>query len=514
MRRFLPCALLFAPCVSAQLFSAPSSVSPGPGSVRGFAVGDTNGDGAVDVVVIGNPVRTLLGNGVGGFPSTVVSSVATVQGGLVPTIVHMQDVDADGRLDVIFNDLTAPPSLASGLRLLLGDGNGSFADAAQPMPALPAQPWFTVADYSGDERPDVLAFGPTLPMQASLAAATGAGAFAAFGSVPLPLTVNVLASSSRGLLTADLNGDERLDVVVGGFATTMILLGDGVGRFPTGSTSSLLIPTLIADLNGDSLPDLLGPMVTGGVSHAIAVNDGTGLFAAPLPITTPPLDPLNAWTAAADLDGDGHTDLVSNWSVANAPTVFVQRGDGTGNFATIETYAVDHVGQTAVHDVDRDGRPDVLILDDTGIQVLRNVLPAPTGVVAYGAGTATCGGTIGISANTAPSIGEADFRVLNSNAPPRSSGLLAVGTRVIGGWDPLGWDLTLHLGVALPIGTLRSDGSGTTGFALPIPNVPFLVGLKVHLQSFWIGDARFGNTCSPAMLELASSRGLTITLRP
>ena len=36
---------------------------------------------------------------------------------------------------------------------------------------------------------------------------------------------------------------------------------------------------------------------------------------------------------------------------------------------------------------------------------------------------------------------------------------------------------------------------------------------SVHVQSFWLGDPGLGNTCSPALYEFASSRGLSITLQ-
>ncbi|MBL8728404.1 MAG: hypothetical protein JNM25_08245 [Planctomycetes bacterium] len=39
-------------------------------------------------------------------------------------------------------------------------------------------------------------------------------------------------------------------------------------------------------------------------------------------------------------------------------------------------------------------------------------------------------------------------------------------------------------------------------------------GVTLHVQSFWLADAGLGDTCSPGWHELASSRGLSITLQP
>ena len=101
-----------------------------------------------------------------------------------------------------------------------------------------------------------------------------------------------------------------------------------------------------------------------------------------------------------------------------------------------------------------------------------------------------------------------------SNTPANAAGLLAMGTRVTNGWNPLGLGLTFHLGFAIPVAVMHSDPGGVGAAPLPIPAIPWLAGLTVHVQSFWIGDAGLGDTCSSASFELQSSRGLSITLQP
>jgi len=51
-------------------------------------------------------------------------------------------------------------------------------------------------------------------------------------------------------------------------------------------------------------------------------------------------------------------------------------------------------------------------------------------------------------------------------------------------------------------------------FLLPIPAIPFLIGLRVHAQTVWTGDAAAGDTCTPGQYELATSRGLSIRVLP
>jgi len=60
---------------------------------------------------------------------------------------------------------------------------------------------------------------------------------------------------------------------------------------------------------------------------------------------------------------------------------------------------------------------------------------------------------------------------------------------------------------------LRSDAGGTASSALPIPPLPQLSGVTVALQSFWLANPSLGNTCSTGLFELASSRGLELSIK-
>ena len=111
-----------------------------------------------------------------------------------------------------------------------------------------------------------------------------------------------------------------------------------------------------------------------------------------------------------------------------------------------------------------------------------------------------------------PTLGS-QLRVLCSNAPANGTGLLAMGTRVTNGWDPLGLDLVFHLGLAFPVGSMTSDAGGAGQANLSIPPNPWLAGLRVHLQSFWLADAGSGDTCSKAYMDFVSSRGLSLRLQ-
>lgn len=113
----------------------------------------------------------------------------------------------------------------------------------------------------------------------------------------------------------------------------------------------------LADVSGDGVLDLVVPHRDGGQGY-VYVNDGRGAFP-----SRRPFGPANATirsAAAADFDGDGLADLAVIDEMGSAAIVRALPG---GTFAPpaplgpagARPYAL------AVHDVDRNGRPDVIV---------------------------------------------------------------------------------------------------------------------------------------------------------
>jgi len=104
-------------------FTAAPLVATGDTPVS-VALGDLNGGGNLDLVVVNNAADTvsiLLGNGDGTFTAAVPATVAT---GFTPVFIALGDLDGDGNLDlVVANRLSAGPPTVS---VLLGNGNGTF----------------------------------------------------------------------------------------------------------------------------------------------------------------------------------------------------------------------------------------------------------------------------------------------------------------------------------------------------------------------------------------------------
>lgn len=172
----------------------------------------------------------------------------------------------------------------------------------------------------------------------------------------------------------------------------------GTGRF----TPSMDLPGLVAsgasgDFNEDGHQDLalavfdVGPRRT---TLQLRFGDGTGTFGSPGIIEERQVDPSMARVVAADLDSDGHLDLIEVIQV-DAPSpperegsVRVLRGDGTGGFRFVQELNVGYrPAEVRVGDFDADGRLDLAI---AGGGLCFDFAAVPSSVrVLWGAGDAT-----------------------------------------------------------------------------------------------------------------------------
>ncbi len=170
----------------------------------------------------------------------------------------------------------------------------------------------------------------------------------------------------------DLNRDGNLDVVaVGSFSGGVVLLGDGTGRFLSGSQINAFggsnARVAIGDFTSDNILDLLNPSLT--VDTYVGLGDGT--FGDVIPNDSLGHQPTGV--AVADFNGDGLLDAVTS-NVNNASVRELRgNGDGTLTFAAAYTVGSSPSG-IVVGDFNGDGRPDVATAnaDSNTVSVLLN----------------------------------------------------------------------------------------------------------------------------------------------
>lgn len=183
---------------------------------------------------------------------------------------------------------------------------------------------------------------------------------------------------ANDVVLADLNGDGHLDAAVAHDAAlaadddvVSVLLNDGAGTLLPGGTFPVAgrpISLAVGDFDGDGVADLasLGtadrwpePFVMG---VSVLPGNGDGSFGPPIELPAGAcvrtLTHLWQGLAAADLDGDGRSDLAAVNPADDTLIVFLSRDD----FAAPVAYAaLGAENGIAAADLDGDGRTDVAI---------------------------------------------------------------------------------------------------------------------------------------------------------
>ncbi len=252
-----------------------------------------------------------------------------------------------------------------------------------PMAGRPA-----VGDMNGDGRPDIViacgtCCGDTPSAESGhvvVLLSKESGGFAAKGHRGF-----IVGPSVRKIALADANEDGALDVLCAEHDSyeVTLLLGDGEGGLAEAPQSPFVTASgshphtheiASADLDGDGHADVLTANADDN-SISVLLGDGKGGFTpaagSPFSCGRHPYDAL----ALADVDANGSLDVVV--PLLAAGKIGVLRGDGRGALVESATdkYVVgERPGYVAIGDVNGDSRPDILAShDDVGmIDVLIN----------------------------------------------------------------------------------------------------------------------------------------------
>lgn len=269
--------------------------------------------------------------------------------------VSIGDVNADGHADLLLVKGRHWPGMS---RILLGDGRGQFPTAWDLSDARYRSYSGRLVDIDRDGDLDVV-LSNDAPDPKVIFTNDGTGHFTQAGSYGEPRW------EMRNAAIADLNGDSLPDIVPAirsSRPTQYVCLASRGGRFdtschPFSQTSATTITP--GDLNRDGHTDLVVPHRDGGQSYGY-LNDGKGGFAVGRTVPFGPNDASIRMAEAADLDRDGHLDIVVIDERRGAGIYF---GRPEGGFAEVVPLNDGKVTPyaLAVADLNRDGAPDIVV---------------------------------------------------------------------------------------------------------------------------------------------------------
>lgn len=270
--------------------------------------------------------------------------------------VSIGDVDGNGTPDVVLAKGRHWPLTN---RVLRNDGQGHLTP--EDLSDTPDRTYSAaLADLDGDGDLDIVVSNDR-PDRKLVYLNDGTGRYRVAGAFGQP------DWSTRYVTVADLNGDERPDLVVANRSSnpanprpSFVCLNDGAGAFPACEPLATQSATIIVavDLDGDGRIDLFVPHRDGG-QNLIFWNDGTGGFAAAGTPVGPAASQIRA-AAAADVTGDGVRDLVVG---DEKDGLFLYAGAGGRTFEPPVTLGAGMGApySIGVADLNRDGRLDIVV---------------------------------------------------------------------------------------------------------------------------------------------------------
>ncbi len=328
-------------------FSPQSNVSV-PSGAYGALVGDINGDGHPDLVILEGGEYTVAvafnrGNATFTQPVPFPAEVEALSFAIGP-------FRKPGLIDIVVTG-----TFSYFMSVLLNEGNGTFEDGIRIRTSAPPGP-FAAADFNDDGLRD---FAVLTSSGVSIYENSGKG----YG--PFKVAATYALTSPNFIVTADFNKDGHPDLAVslagGGIA---ILLGEGGGQFqapvivPSGASSMIAL----GDFNEDGNVDIAA------TSNQIFFGNGDGTFAAPQPLLAGTFftnNPL-VWITPihADLKNNRYLDLAVLTTFAiyyDGVSMLLNNGKGAFHLVATKIASVSSPGELAVADFNGDGLPDLML---------------------------------------------------------------------------------------------------------------------------------------------------------
>ncbi len=320
-------------------------------------IADMDRDGLLDIVSVGLDGRLVVHRSLGGRN---FEERALVELGEVTRGVALGDFDGDGAIDV-----ATCLSESGAIALFQNDGAGALQRRSD-ITGLPRASVVRSSDIDADGLLDLVVVSDgssTARREVRSLRNLGGLQFAAVGSYSVQVGVGPTC-----LMLGDLDGDQDADALfttpsalVPSATVTAVLSNDGLGGWtvrPGPQVTSQVQSVDLVDIDGDGALDVLFRVVTNAGFGSIDATelfsgDGAGGFA-----LTPVIYSLPLLAPARDIDGDGDFDaLVSAWP---KPTVVLENLGGALQPARRNAF-VRATGEGRIADLDGDGRPELVV---------------------------------------------------------------------------------------------------------------------------------------------------------
>jgi FG-GAP-like repeat len=326
--------------------SAPQAISM-PTTPYALAVGDVDGNSTPDLVPVtsdnssSTTVSIMLGEGGGTFQQPTTQQTFA---GIYPGPAYLSDVTGDGNLDLVL--AVQQPTGTSSSLLWLKNTGGAFATPVTL--ATMANNNFSIADFNGDGKPDILYKTTSQSLHILMNQGNGSFNDQAAGGL----------NGIVGLATAvDFNLDGIADLIIqvqqgeGGILYSFEGIGNGSFTQVTSMSTPGPINLVTGDFDHDGFPDLAGPSGTEPSEILYFFGNGRGNF-----VMQPVVGPEGQFVAAGDFNGDGIPDVV-------VPDQFVfvslSLGRTNRNFPSPLSLAPATVTELSAGDINGDGLPEI-----------------------------------------------------------------------------------------------------------------------------------------------------------
>jgi hypothetical protein len=340
------------------VFEAPQAILSGNSPYNLVPV-DLNGDGNMDIVSSNNGDNTIsvvLGNGDGTFPKAVGYSTDSKPGNL-----SAADFNGDGKIDLVVIS-----TASYNLDFFYGNGDGTLQSRTQYTQYNGYPDACGAGDFNGDGAPDV-------------AVAVGGKVFVVFRNADGTCTKSQMSTVStsftiNALEAADFDSDGKADLVcVTSQPAVAFVKGSGDGKFtlkkncPFDGQGFDILGLAMGDFNADGVGDVAvaNPFLDAGsdAARVMYFNSDSTMKTSSLYAMADPKG-----IAGGLFDDDEVLDLAVG---SGGARVGILSADGQGLFGAAELYNTSfNVWSVKSADFNNDGRPDLLLGEGGGIEVL------------------------------------------------------------------------------------------------------------------------------------------------